>query len=61
MFRLLLTLLPSILHAQFDTIAHWGFDEPSGINTIESISGRTFIIASRGSYSERVKELQAKV
>lgn len=57
---LLLTLLPSILHAQFDTIAHWGFDEPSGINTIESISGRTFIIASRGSYSERVEGIAGK-
>ncbi len=60
---LLLMLWSSILHAQPDVIAHWGFDESSGSKTMESVSGRTFIIASRNtrnSYSERVEGIAGK-
>lgn len=55
-----LTLLSLTLHAQNDTIAHWGLDESSGLKTMESRSGRTFIITSGGNYSERVEAIVGK-
>lgn len=52
-----LTILTLFLHAQNDTIAHWGFDELSGLKTKESRSGKTFSITSRTDDSERVEAI----
>lgn len=54
------TLLVPILYAQHDTIAHWGFNELSGLKTRESLSGRIFTIAARKNSAEKVEGIAGK-